>query len=323
MRSSEIASSDAQVSSRRRCSGPASRAGLRGSIASTPRMRIGAFSGRYRIGEAGKVFGAVAGGLRVVEGPLRDARVDAGRQLGRRHGRRHPVVAGRPPSARRGLRTRTAGSARRSRRSARRSSAPDRSRDISYSARTRCSRSVATRAWNFRPAVIWPITSATTSITAKVSRYCTSLTANDEARRHVEEVERRHAEEGRQHRRPAAEAHRDDDHRQQEQHDDVGQLEHAVQRRRQQRRARRRSRRSRRRAARPEAAADSDSSPGVRPREQAAAGLRAPATRSGSRRGRCRAAPTASASVWRHGRGSASGVAARAPRATGCARART
>ena len=49
------ATSDAQVSSSRRCSGPARRAGSRGSIASTPRMRIGAFSGRYRIGDAGSV----------------------------------------------------------------------------------------------------------------------------------------------------------------------------------------------------------------------------------------------------------------------------
>ena len=35
------------------------------------------------------------------------------------------------------------------------------------------------RAWYRRPAVICPMMSATASITANVSRYCASLTAND------------------------------------------------------------------------------------------------------------------------------------------------
>ncbi len=55
-------------------------------------------------------------------------------------------------------------------------SAPDRSRDIAYIARTRSSRERATRAWNLSPAVSWPMTSATTSMTANVSRYCASVT---------------------------------------------------------------------------------------------------------------------------------------------------
>ena len=57
--------------------------------------------------------------------------------------------------------------------------APDRSRDISYSARTRCSRRLATRAWYFRPVVSWAVMRPTASMTAKVIRYCTSLTANE------------------------------------------------------------------------------------------------------------------------------------------------
>ena len=44
--------------------------------------------------------------------------------------------------------------------------------------RIRCSRCDAA-ACSFSPAVSWPTTSATTSITAKVTRYCTSLTANE------------------------------------------------------------------------------------------------------------------------------------------------
>ncbi len=51
------------------------------------------------------------------------------------------------------------------------------------------------------------------------------------ARRHAEEVERRHADESRQHRRAAPEFERDQHDRQQEQHDDVGELEVRQQRR--------------------------------------------------------------------------------------------
>ena len=58
------------------------------------------------------------------------------------------------------------------------SKAPDNSRDISYSARARLSRCVDTSAWYFKPAVSWPTTSATNSITAKVTTYCASDTAN-------------------------------------------------------------------------------------------------------------------------------------------------
>ena len=43
----------------------------------------------------------------------------------------------------------------------------------------RCSRSAATCAWTFNPAVNWPTTKATTSITTNVTRYWTSLTANE------------------------------------------------------------------------------------------------------------------------------------------------
>ena len=50
---------------------------------------------------------------------------------------------------------------------------------MSYRLRMRCSRCVAASACTFSPAVSWPIASATTSITAKVTRYCTSLTANE------------------------------------------------------------------------------------------------------------------------------------------------
>ena len=59
------------------------------------------------------------------------------------------------------------------------SSTLERSRATSKSARERVSRCVATRAWKRRPAVSWPVIRPTASITAKVSRYCTSLTAND------------------------------------------------------------------------------------------------------------------------------------------------
>ena len=55
----------------------------------------------------------------------------------------------------------------------------DRSRAASNKARERTSRCVATLAWKRSPAVSWPVTRPTTSITAKVSRYCTSDTAND------------------------------------------------------------------------------------------------------------------------------------------------
>ena len=47
------------------------------------------------------------------------------------------------------------------------------------------------------------MTRPTTSMTAKVSRYCTSLTRERTARRHEEEVERGDVDEGRQHRRAA------------------------------------------------------------------------------------------------------------------------
>jgi len=58
-------------------------------------------------------------------------------------------------------------------------SAPDRSRDIAYIARTRSSRSRETRAWNFSPAVSWPISSATTSMMKNVSRYWASDTLKE------------------------------------------------------------------------------------------------------------------------------------------------
>ena len=163
MRSSEIASSDAQVSSRRRCSGPASRAGRRGSIASTPRMRIGAFSGRYRHGAAGQRVGAEAGRLAVVEGPLRDARID-----------RPPAAAG----AARGCRTRSCGVGDQQRGPGVELATAGSARAISatcsgISARRQVARHLVQRracaaraAWRhsactFRPAVSWPITSAT------------------------------------------------------------------------------------------------------------------------------------------------------------------
>ena len=56
-----------------------------------------------------------------------------------------------------------------------------------------------------------------------------------EARRDEEKVEARHRKAGAQHRWPASEAHRHQHHHQQEQHDDVGQVDVADQRREQQR----------------------------------------------------------------------------------------
>ena len=81
-------------------------------------------------------------------------------------------------------------------------------------------------AWKRSPAVSWPVTRPTTSMTAKVSRYCTSDTANDKRGGDEEEVERGHVDERREHRRPAARAARaTQHHRQQEQHHDVGEVE--------------------------------------------------------------------------------------------------
>ena len=172
---------------------------------------------------------------RRVESPLRHADVDAA-GVGAGHrlagGRRRP-----PPAARR----------------ARELGCQEARADLGHllgaAARRKVARHLVERAharpraaWprglEFSPAVIWPMTRATTSITANVKRYCASLHGEREARRHEEEVERRHGEERRQHRRPAAEAHRHDDHGQQEHHHDVGELEHSMQRRGQQRHAR-------------------------------------------------------------------------------------
>ncbi len=57
--------------------------------------------------------------------------------------------------------------------------APDRSRAISYSEPARSSRCDATRAWKRKPAVSWPVINPTASMMMNVSRYCTSLTANE------------------------------------------------------------------------------------------------------------------------------------------------
>jgi hypothetical protein len=54
-------------------------------------------------------------------------------------------------------------------------------------------------------------------------------------RRHEKEVEQRDAAEGRQDRRPAAQPDRHQGHHQQEDHDDVGGIDHAPQRQRQRR----------------------------------------------------------------------------------------
>ena len=178
MRSSDSATSEAQVSSSRRCSGPASRAGARGSIASTPRMRIGAFSGRYRIGEAGSVLvpcpaasawsnahcampasmptGSTGDGTGCFTRSLASATISAAR-ASNSDCRKRPAISAICSSIK----------------------APDKARDIWYSARMRSSRSWATRACHFIAAVIWPISNATASITLKVSRYCTSDTLNE------------------------------------------------------------------------------------------------------------------------------------------------
>lgn len=58
-------------------------------------------------------------------------------------------------------------------------SAADSSRAASYSARAAASRWTAASACSRRPAVSCPTSRPTASITAKVNRYCTSLTANE------------------------------------------------------------------------------------------------------------------------------------------------
>ncbi len=88
----------------------------------------------------------------------------------------------------------------------------DKARANSYSARTRLSRWAATRAWKRRPEVSWPMIRPTTSITAKVTRYCTSLTANEKRGGTKKKSNASHAQESRQHRRPAPEPHRHQHH---------------------------------------------------------------------------------------------------------------
>jgi hypothetical protein len=62
-------------------------------------------------------------------------------------------------------------------------------------------------------------------MTAKVSTYCTSLTAKVKIRRDVEEVEGRDAEQGGHRRRAATEAHRGQHDADQVQHDQVGAID--------------------------------------------------------------------------------------------------
>ena len=72
---------------------------------------------------------------------------------------------------------------------------------------------------------MWPVISATTSITANVSRYWKSRDGEREARRHEEEIEARDADERREHRGTASELHRHEHDGEQEQHHDVREVE--------------------------------------------------------------------------------------------------
>ena len=124
--------------------------GFRGSIASTPRMRIGAFSGRYRIGDAGSVLvpwpaasawsnAHWAMPASMPAGNAGDGTGCVTRSLAVGHHQRGP-----------GLELGLQEATQRSRRSARPSTRPT-TRATSRTARCmRSSRSCATRAWNFK-----------------------------------------------------------------------------------------------------------------------------------------------------------------------------
>ena len=105
------------------------------------------------------------------------------------------------------------------------SSAAERSRVSSNSDCDRRSRLAEMRAWKRRPAVSWPVSKPTTSMTAKVTTYCASDDRKREPRRHEEEIEGGDAHHRREGRRSAAGGPRHQHHAQQEDHDDVGQVQ--------------------------------------------------------------------------------------------------
>ena len=99
------------------------------------------------------------------------------------------------------------------------------SRLIAYSSAVRRSRAPATRVCCRTLAIRLAMTSATSSMTAKVTRYCSVGDREREARRHEEEIERQHVRDRGQDRRAAPEPQAGDGGAEQVDHDEIGELE--------------------------------------------------------------------------------------------------
>mmetsp|Transcript_15311 Transcript_15311/g.36456 ORF Transcript_15311/g.36456 Transcript_15311/m.36456 type:complete len:317 (+) Transcript_15311:668-1618(+) len=179
MRSSEMASRAAQVSSSSRSSGDQRRA--MPCTASTPRTRMGAVNGSIRQGLAGSVLVPWPAGSPWSKAHCATPRSGCVPAPGSTDNTSRPGAAA---SAGASTAAPTPNSARRKRApisaTCSGTKAAPRSRDIAYSPRTRRSRSWAARAWAWRPAASWPTTRPTINITANVTRYCASLTAKDQ-----------------------------------------------------------------------------------------------------------------------------------------------